>query len=378
MIAAVPSGRSVTERPPLSSNVYISFVTTSDVSSGGAREQFRVLEGRRLDVAVAEQATEPVRLLVHPEHRVGAVGQQVLVPRGGSNSVTASPTRNGFVARSRPTVVSGPCPGSTGSSSGRVRNRREALLHRVGVAVREVGTPDRAREDEVAAEEQRVGPRSSSGRACGRGCARPRSRSRRTAARRRRRSCGGPSPRRAGSARRRARPGWSVNAIASASCTNTGSSSPAKTPPVPTWSRWACVARTATGACRRPRAGHARGRARTRGQPRRRRRCPRPDRSQQFVPYGLALKTSSHMRRTMLADGPSAAGRRADARRVEDERERVRRSGGRPACRHRTRRARPDTPRPRGPRANASTRAAATSGSAASVHDGRRPLRMSA
>ena len=31
MIGAVPSGRSVTERPPLSSNVYISFVTTSEV-----------------------------------------------------------------------------------------------------------------------------------------------------------------------------------------------------------------------------------------------------------------------------------------------------------------------------------------------------------
>ena len=29
---AVCSGRSVSERPPLSSNVYISFVTTSDVS----------------------------------------------------------------------------------------------------------------------------------------------------------------------------------------------------------------------------------------------------------------------------------------------------------------------------------------------------------
>src|SRR4029450_12077431 len=103
-----------------------------------AGEHGRVLEDRGLDRLVAGQAGllehDPLDLGPGPRVRrqvvEGALGgleaaAHARLPRTGS-----SPCRNGLVARSRPTVVVGPWPGSTTMSSGRGRNRaaREASI----------------------------------------------------------------------------------------------------------------------------------------------------------------------------------------------------------------------------------------------------------
>ena len=68
MTAADLSGRRVSDRPPLSSNVYISFVTTSEVSTG-VRVNSSVCSNMASHVAEPEQLGRPMCGLVQPEHR---------------------------------------------------------------------------------------------------------------------------------------------------------------------------------------------------------------------------------------------------------------------------------------------------------------------
>ncbi len=126
--------------------------------AGRAREHLGVLERRRLDVPEPEEPRQLVGGLVQAEHRVGAVRQQVL-GAAGRREVGAHQTnscRNGLDARSRPTVVSGPCPGSTGSASGNVRNRRRLACIAPGSLFGEIRPADRAGEHQVAGEQHDV------------------------------------------------------------------------------------------------------------------------------------------------------------------------------------------------------------------------------
>ena len=137
------SGRRVSDRPPRSSKVYISFVTTSVDSPTPAREDGGVLEDRRLDVAVAGPPQrggerladgEEARRVRRQDRRTSpwGRGRSLTGPRpgGAGRRPAAASARYGLVARSRPIVVAGPWPGSTtvSSSSGRTTSRSERSI----------------------------------------------------------------------------------------------------------------------------------------------------------------------------------------------------------------------------------------------------------
>ena len=76
--------------------------------AGGARVQLRVLEGRRLQVSEPEQTRGRVRRVVQRQQLVGVVEQEILGAAGRLERHQPNSRRYGLVARSRPTVVSGP------------------------------------------------------------------------------------------------------------------------------------------------------------------------------------------------------------------------------------------------------------------------------
>ena len=110
---AVPSGRSVSGRSALSWKEYISFCTTSEPSPRCAANSAGVLERRRHDLAIAG-ALERLDARAATTRRRSALGagsqssvrDRALEPRRSTAHRPAS--RNGFVARSRPSVVAGP------------------------------------------------------------------------------------------------------------------------------------------------------------------------------------------------------------------------------------------------------------------------------
>ncbi len=75
-------------------------------------------------------------------------------PRSAATAPGVSPVRNGFVARSAPMVVCGPCPGSTcvSSGSGQAHPGQAVQDGRV-VTAGQVGAADRAREQQITGEQ---------------------------------------------------------------------------------------------------------------------------------------------------------------------------------------------------------------------------------
>ena len=159
---AVPSGRRVSERPPPSSNVYISFCTIS-VASPTPRENSSVDSNvGRLDAAVAGGAEDP---LAHaPRAPRGAQrlpGARRYVPRGAWITVlprtlsVASSRRNGFVALLAPSVVSARGRGRPSLVRAELVDQRlDRAQQRRPVAAGKVHAPDRALEQDVAGEQR--------------------------------------------------------------------------------------------------------------------------------------------------------------------------------------------------------------------------------
>src|SRR5262245_22339643 len=155
-IPAVASGRSVSERPPRSSNVYISFWTTSEPAPDV-----------RANTSLSSKTGGSMRLYPYSLQTSSAVsstrrhagcreGRMSCVPRGASN--TAAQLREEWIAcelvaqRRRRTM--------TGVDD---RLRRKALdqsldglEQRVPVALRQVGAADGAGEEDIAREQRTV------------------------------------------------------------------------------------------------------------------------------------------------------------------------------------------------------------------------------
>src|SRR6185503_1919996 len=88
--------------------------------AAGAQEQPGVLEHRRRDLAVAGALEDLPRALDHAPACAHGPGQPVERAAGRLEGVAQrarTASRNGFVARSRPSVVEGPWPGWIGTSS---------------------------------------------------------------------------------------------------------------------------------------------------------------------------------------------------------------------------------------------------------------------
>ena len=158
MTGAVPSGRSVSERPPRSSNVYISLLTTSEVSPDGAREQRRCPRTPGVTISPKPARSNTSRA---SRSRAAAGRRRRRTSRGcraaAGMLAHRSAARNGFVSRSRSSVVAGPCPGSDHRLAGQRRHHgRDAGKQRVVVGSCEVGAPDRTREQQVADEHDAV------------------------------------------------------------------------------------------------------------------------------------------------------------------------------------------------------------------------------
>ena len=156
---AVPSGRSVRERSPRSVNVYISFWTMSEPCAGRAREEPRVLEERRRDPPVPVERAERFRLADDPlpERLLG--GKDVVCASGRLELHEArSSARNGLRAElgaeGRLRAVAGVDDGLRREA---LHQRLDRLEERVPVAEREIGSPDRAGEEDVAREERALG-----------------------------------------------------------------------------------------------------------------------------------------------------------------------------------------------------------------------------
>src|SRR3954465_7129849 len=131
---AVPSGRSVSDRPPASSNVYISFWTMSVDSptpranrSGASkpgrsvrRERGGRREARGLDARVAGRLEDPLRGRLDRAARWPLGRQHVERAALGLDALAhrAISARKGFVSRSLPRVVVPMWPGRTSVSSG--------------------------------------------------------------------------------------------------------------------------------------------------------------------------------------------------------------------------------------------------------------------
>ena len=199
-------------------------------------------------------------------------------------------------ASSRPSDVSGPWPQCTVVSGGKRRIRPAIAVEQVvGGTARQVGAPDAAGEDEVAAEQVVVdGERVRAPRVAGRGdrgdrheevelllaAQRRDARRRDRLARRSRpagRDPGRPSAPRLRRRRRRGRRTWSAS----------GSTAPK-------WSKWPCVTRIACGA--KPSSSNALADARApRRRGRRRDACSPRSTMKQLAPSGprVSMKTSS-------------------------------------------------------------------------------------
>ena len=159
-IGAVPSGRSVSERPLRSSNVYISFWTMSEPAPDVRAKSVRVLEHRRLDAAVAVERAEPLHLPRHllPERLVGRE-DVVRAARRLDTASRAQLREERVAARAR----------RRASSPARARGRRRSRADSGRASVRteassvsqsragKVDAADRAGEEQVAAEEAAVG-----------------------------------------------------------------------------------------------------------------------------------------------------------------------------------------------------------------------------
>ena len=80
---AVNSGRSVSESPPRSSNVYISFETTSVRLAERAREHRGRLEHRHLDPAEAVEPAQPIERGDDGLEALGRLAEHVLGAANG-------------------------------------------------------------------------------------------------------------------------------------------------------------------------------------------------------------------------------------------------------------------------------------------------------
>src|SRR5262249_43321028 len=89
----------------------------------GASEQLGGLEDGGLDVPEPVDVRQGGGTVVEGTHLPTLRREQVVRARDRLELHQTIPRRNGFDARSRPTVVSGPWPGRTRRPSGSVRNR---------------------------------------------------------------------------------------------------------------------------------------------------------------------------------------------------------------------------------------------------------------
>ena len=132
--------------------MYISFWTTSEPWPDVRRKR-SVSSKTGADRPVAIETGQPFHLPRHapPERLFGR--KDVLRSAGPLDLHARSSARNGLLASSVPSAVSGPWPEWTTVSGGRVRQRSDRSEQRVPVAEREIGAADRPGEEDVAGEE---------------------------------------------------------------------------------------------------------------------------------------------------------------------------------------------------------------------------------
>ena len=187
-IGAVASGRSVSERPPRSSKVYISFWTTSEPSPE-VRWISAVSSNAGVWIRGSRRAAAAARSPRRAATRAASPGRMSCVPAALRTSRRAQLGEERVAgelgAERRRRAVAGV---DDGLGREAVEQRADRVEQRLPVGARQVGAADGAREQDVAREERAVGVVGDVRRRVARARRRPRTRSRRARASRRRRA----------------------------------------------------------------------------------------------------------------------------------------------------------------------------------------------
>src|SRR5262245_64751299 len=155
-IPAVASGRSVSERPPRSSNVYISFWTTSEPAPD-VRANTSVSSKTGVSMRLYPYSLQTSSAVSSTRRHAGCSdGRMSCVPRGASN--TAAQLREEWIACE---LVAEGRRRTVTREDDRLRGKAlneglDRLEQRVPVALRQVSTAHGAGEEDVAREERAV------------------------------------------------------------------------------------------------------------------------------------------------------------------------------------------------------------------------------